>query len=478
METTKKEDTQISEPSPSKRRESPGSFRNVLRNRSFVCIWLAQLISQIGFNAANYGLIATVTEITGSTVMVGIAIVCFTFPAVPFSLIAGFYVDYLDKRLIMWVSNVLRAIASFMIVAALIWNPHTVVPLFLFTFIISMVTQFFMPAEASSIPLLVGRRDLVPALSLFNITLSIAQAIGFLVLGRLIESFFSPFIIPLGVTNLLVTPHAMLFAVVAVGYVICALLILAIPRAHLHVAATNLRKLPRSAGKELWKIAQRDILGSWQFVRKDKRLFLALIQVSFVNVLLLVIGELAGPFVQRILHLPVDNLTILFAPAGFGLVLGGATMPLLTRYLGKPFSITLGSILTAAGLILLPLSQILSKELTFLQPWSLFIVGTLAFVLGVALDMINIPAQTVMQERAPEEERARVLSFQFMLYNAGSIPVLMFAGVIGDTLGIDTVMYGLGGAILIFLWWSLRYSRKYAMGTSPSAATGKLTGKL
>lgn len=471
METTKKEDTQLPESSPRDKRESPGSFRNVLRNRSFVWIWLAQLISQIGFNAANYGLIATVTEITGSTVMVGIAIVCFTFPAVPFSLIAGFYVDYLDKRLIMWVSNALRAIASLMIVGALIWNPHTVVPLFFFTFIISMVTQFFMPAEASSIPLLVGKRDLVPALSLFNITLSIAQAIGFLVLGRVIESFFSPFTIPLGLTTLFVTPHAMLFAVVAIGYVLCTILILAIPKTRLHPTGDNHRKLPKSTGKELWTIAQRDILGSWQFVRKDKKLFLALLQVSFVNILLLVIGELAGPFVQRVLQLPVDNLTILFAPAGFGLVLGGAVMPLLTRYLGKTSSITLGSILTAVSLILLPISQLLSKELPFLQSWSLFMVGALAFVLGVALDMINIPAQTVMQERAPEAERARILSFQFMFYNAGSIPVLMFAGVIGDTLGIDTVIYGLGTAILFFLWWSLRYSRKYMLETPvPSTA--------
>ncbi|MGH2480906.1 MAG: MFS transporter, partial [Ktedonobacteraceae bacterium] len=133
-----------------------GSFRNVLRNRSFVFLWLAQLVSQTGFNAANYGLITIVTEVTHSTAMVGIAIVCFTLPAVPFSLLAGVYVDYLDKRMVMWVSNALRAIATLLIVLGLLWNPHGVVFLFLFTFLISMITQFFMPAEASAIPMLVG----------------------------------------------------------------------------------------------------------------------------------------------------------------------------------------------------------------------------------------------------------------------------------------------------------------------------------
>lgn len=457
METTKKEDASLPETATSGQSEPSGSFRSVLGNRSFVLLWLAQLISQIGFNAANYGVIATVASITGSTIMVGIAIISFTLPAVPFSLLAGVYVDYLDKRMVMWVSNALRAVASILIVLALIWNPHTVIPLFFLTFLISMITQFFMPAEASSIPLLVGKSNLVPALSLFNITLNIAQAIGFLVLGKLIESIFSPFTIPLGITGITVYPHDMLFAVIAVSYLVCTFLILAIPRTKLSSLTISIQKLPRSPGKQMWGIVQRDIKESWRIIRKDRYLFLSIVQVAAVNILLLVIGELAGLFVQRIMHLPVDDLSILFAPAGFGLVLGGLVMPLLARYLKKTLLIGLGSIITAASLILLPVSQILARDISVLQPWSVFMVGVLAFIIGIALDMITIPAQTVMQERAPSEERARVLSFQFMLYNAGSIPVLLFAGVISDTLGIDTVMYGLGGALLIFLWWSFQY---------------------
>lgn len=460
METQKREDTSLPDLLAPGQHVSSGSFRSVLRNRPFVLLWLAQLISQIGFNAANYGVITTVTTITGSAIMAGIAIICFTFPAVPFSLLAGVYVDYLDKRLVLWMSNALRAVASFLIVVALIWNPHTVTFLFLLTFFISMVTQFFMPAESSAIPLLVGRTNLVPALSLFNITLSIAQAIGFLLLGRLIESIFSPFQVPLGITTVTVDPHEMLFAVIGVSYVLCTLLILAIPHTSLSARVQSEQKLPRSPGKEMWAIVQRDVKGSWQFIRRDKQLFLSLLQVSFVSILLLVIGEQAGVFVQRILGLPVDDLTILFAPAGFGLVLGGLLMPLLARYLNKENIIKWGSFCTAAGLILLPASQIVTRQVSILQPWSLFIVGALAFILGAALSMVNIPAQTVMQERAPEEERARVLSFQFMFYNAGSIPVLLFAGVISDTLGIDTVMYGLGLAILVFQFWATRYSKR------------------
>ena len=134
-------------------------------------------------------------------------------------------------------------------------------------------------------------------------------------------------------------------------------------------------------------------------------------------------------------------------------------MPALTRRLGKDRTIALGSLCTAAGLILLPLGRFLWSRLALPATGLLVLVGAITCLLGIALDMVNIPAQTMMQEEAPEEERGRVFSFQSMLYNAGSIPVLLFAGVIADTVGIETVMYLLAAAVLGFRLWASRYAR-------------------
>ncbi len=59
------------------------------------------------------------------------------------------------------------------------------------------------------------------------------------------------------------------------------------------------------------------------------------------------------------------------------------------------------------------------------------------------------------------EQRGRVFSFQSMQFKAGSLPVLLFAGVIADTLGVETVMYVLAAAILGFSWWAARYSHRF-----------------
>ena len=437
-----------------------GSFGRVLKNRPFLLLWLAQLLSLTVFNAANYGVIAIVTAVTHSTVLVGLAIVSFTLPAVPFSLLAGVYVDHLNKRLVLWVSNALRAATTGLIVLALLWDPHLLIPLFVLTFLISLITQFFTPAEASAIPLLVSKTDLAPALSLFSITLTVSQALGFLLLGGLITVLFPPFHLSLGLLRVQVLSFDMLFVIVAFVYIICTLLILAIPTRALQQQQSEEPALLASPGKQAWKMIRHDVREAWAYVRGSRQLLLALLRVSFVSVLLLVIGEVAGPFVVNVLHLPIQALPLILAPAGLGLVLGGLFMPALMRWLGKSRTIAVGSLCTAAGLILIPLGRLLLSRLALPVPGILFYVGTVTFFLGIVLEMVNIPAQTMMQEQAPQEERGRVFSFQSMLFNTGSIPVLLFAGVIADTLGVETVMYVVAAAILAFSWWAARYSHR------------------
>lgn len=437
---------------------STGSYRDLLKNRPFLLLWLAQLISQTGFNAANYGVIAIVTEITGSTTQVGIAIISFTLPAIPFSVLAGVYVDMLNKRLVLWVSNALRALAMFLIVAGLLWNPHTATTLYILSFITSLIAQFFTPAEAASIPLLVGEERLVAAISLFNITLTLAQVVGFLLLGQLIAFLIPAFSFTLGQHVVHVQPLYMLFFVVGLCYLVCTFLILGIP-AELLEGGENAMQRPPLKLKDMWETLVHDVKESAVFVYRDRNLFLALFQVTFVSVVLLVIGELAGPFVQNVLHLPVQDLPVVFAPAGIGLILAALLMPRITRRFGKRRVMTAGSIVTGIGFFLLPSGQIIFSLIPVLKPWELVYIAGMTFIMGAALDMLNIPAQTVLQEHTSEDVRGRVFSFQSMLYNAGSIPVILSIGAIADTFGIDRVMYLIGLAILLFEWWATRYRK-------------------
>jgi len=417
-------------------------------------------------NAANYGVVVLVNDITRSVILVGLAIIAFTLPAIPFSAIAGVMVDRLNKRQVLWISNLLRMVTMLLMVISLLAARTSLWPLFALTFMAALIGQFFTPAEGAAIPLLVGERDLMPALSLFNITVTLAQAIGFLLLGRAITSIFPPFSLHLGALVLQVQPIDMLFVVAAALYALCALLILFIPKQAFHEdhahALENIGSQTKlkEALKDLW----RDLVEGWEIVRRDRLLFFSVIELSVAGILMLLIGEVAGPFVQQVLHRPAQDISIILAPAGVGLVGASILMPHVTRQVGKTRLIAIGLIVLAVGFFLLIASQWLASYLDprdgTQAPLLLWITMALVLFLGIAMACVNIPSQTMMQEHAPEEGRARVLALQFMLYNVGAIPVLLFAGAFAQYVGFNQLVLLLSSSLLLFWWWGIYYVRK------------------
>src|SRR6266571_2132283 len=196
-------------------------FITLLKKKNFLRLWLAQLISMTILNASNYALLILIVEVTGSTTLVGLAIICFSLPALLLGAPAGVYVDRMNKRRVLWASNCLRAIATFLFVLSLLLNRHQLIPVYLLTFLISSIGQFFTPAEGSAIPMLVSEEELMPALSLFNITFMLSQALGFILLAPIILSLLTPFKI-FGITFHQVET---LYILIGILYLVCAVLI-------------------------------------------------------------------------------------------------------------------------------------------------------------------------------------------------------------------------------------------------------------
>jgi MFS family permease len=448
-------------------------FLTLLRKRNFLRLWLAQLISMTVFNASNYALLILIEEVTHSTTLVGLAIICFSLPALLFSAMAGVFVDHMNKRRVLWASNCLRAIATSIFVISLVLNRSQLIPVYLLTFLISTIGQFFTPAEGSAIPMLVSEEELMPAISLFNITFMLSQALGFILFAPLALSLLPTF----RVGHLTVYPIEQLYAIIGLLYVVCALLIAFIPSADfVHRRTEGAKGLrgtqPLSIASNIWD----EIYEGWSFVRHKKPLFLAVIQLSFAGVLLLVIGELATPIVTQLLQLPANAMAFVFAPAGIGLVVGSVFMPRITKRIGKSRAVFSGTIALTAVTLLLPLSTLLAR---LLQPhtWNanpllLIVIAFFMFVAGVALDFINIPAQTAIQEETPDWIKGRVLALQLMLYNACSIPIIFFIGVIADLFGLDRVLYLMSVCELAFGIWGVYYERKHPFDEAAHKATG------
>jgi MFS family permease len=438
-------------------------FLTLLKKKNFVRIWLAQLISLTVFNASNYGLLILIENITGSTTLVALAIICFSLPAVLFGAPAGVFVDHMNKRRVLWGSNCLRAIASFIFVISLLISHHLLLPVYLLTFLISLISQFFTPAEGSTIPMLVSEEELMPALSLFNITFMLSQALGYTIFGAAALLLLPTF----KLFGLTIDSIVQLYVIAGLLYLVCAQLIALIPQKSFVQKSQPGQKTGPVASETLGILNSvwNETRQGWSFVRGNKQLFLAVVQLSFAGVLLLLISLLAPTIVTKLLGFPASTMAFVFAPAGIGLVAGSILMPRITKRLGRGRTVFIGILIMTAATALVPLCTFLMRLLNP-QHWNgspilLSVIAFLMLMAGFGLDCVNIPAQTEMQELSPDWIKGRVLALQLVLYNAVSIPVLLFVGAISDIFGVDRVLYLMAAFELAFGLWGLYYARKH-----------------
>src|SRR6476646_2699414 len=106
------------------------SVKSILKNRNFRYIWSAQLISDFGDSLTNVALLFLINSLTGSAAAVATMFIVLTVPQVTFGLVAGVYVDRLDRKRIMIMSDLARGflVLGFALVGSrdLIWLLYSI----------------------------------------------------------------------------------------------------------------------------------------------------------------------------------------------------------------------------------------------------------------------------------------------------------------------------------------------------------------
>jgi MFS family permease len=426
---------------------APASFRVVLSNRNFTYLWAAQLLSQIAQNIINFAVLVKVEELSHSTTQIAVTIVSFTLPAVLFGPIAGVFVDRIDKKAILVYTNVLRAVATL----GFVFLDQSLPAIYAILFVSSAINQLFSPAEGSSIPMLVKRDQLLNAMSLFNVTFYSAVVVGFILVA--------PAAIKLAGLNVA-------FYVTAAMYVAAAGLCQVLPR-----RMGLLRQVPPPAPMEGWRVESRtqfwnDLREGLLYILAKSELLAAIVQLTLISTLLLIMGEMAPGFTNRVLNLTAEDTAYVFLPMGAGLLAGMVSTGKMITWLPKEL-LTRVSV-AAIGVLMFgvgispPLSHLgnrITESVGFRPQAAAWLIGLdlfLFLLLGMALAYVLVPAQTLVQELAGDEVRGRVLSIQLMASSAFMIVPLLFVGGLADAFGITNVMMSMGLLIALPSGYALR----------------------
>lgn len=408
------------------------SYAGVLRNPHFRALWLAQVISNTALNGSFFVQLILIEQVTGSSAHLGAVILAFSLPAVLLSALAGMIVDRVSKKTILLWSNALRVLtgAALALLAALLPGNKWIEALFLaaiyiLVFVTSAIGQFFAPAEGATIPLLVRSENLLAANSLFTLTFIASQILGMIILA------------PLGVKTLGIIGSLW----VAVGlYIAATLFVTRIPRDHP-------ARVDTFDGVSAARRAVNEIREGWHFAVTHRAIFVALLQLALTNTLTLTMAELVPGFARRVLGLQPEDAIYVFWPAGVGLFLASILIGRFGQRVPRELLAVSGMIGVAVGL--LGLAWVGSGSLIFGEPLftrypelyltSSALVMLFALVIGMTMAAINIPAQTIVQERSHAAVRGRVLAVQFTIANTIAIPPMLFIGNLADVYGIPRV---------------------------------------
>jgi MFS family permease len=409
-----------------------------LSEKSFLFLWLGELFTQIAGNIFNFFLILIVFELTHSNTAVSGIVVSFTIPAILFGSFAGAYVDRWNKKHVLIITNVLRAI----LLVILAFSLHNLIVVYTVSFLFALFTQFFIPAETPMIPLVVQKDKLYSANALFGMAIYGSVLLAYVIVGPLLI-----FLKPIGTT--LILAGMLLLGSVFISFV----------------------TLTYSKMKEMLEEMQetnilRDIHHTLKLVSRTKSVYHSLFLLALSQILILIVATIAPGYATSVLGIRVEDFSWLFVtPAAIGMVLGA--IGLINYFHAHPKNrlITVGIFVSGLAMLLLPFgSKVASRDIVhtingylpqFLKINILHIMTVLAFLLGFANALVFVPANTILQESTSEEFRGKVYGFLNTMVGVVSLVPVIAVGGLSDLIGVGNVIVGIGVALLLLAFGRL-----------------------
>ncbi len=294
-----------------------------------------------------------------------------------------------------------------------------VYPIFPFVFLYSLIDEFYVPAEASSIPLLVKKADLPVANSLIFATRQGALLIGFGLSGVLMRF--------LGQNNIVFLASVFLL--------IAAISVYFLPK-------DEPERKPINNVTKFWT----ELKLGYSFIVSKRIILFPLIMAVFFGAILASIGVSLPAIAKQIFLIDVkDAGPLVIFPLGIGALTAIWQMPKISRNKRKKDLILLGIKIELACLLFLAL--LLPFFGSFILPLGVIV----AFCLGFGGLLVFIPNQTLLQENIPSKLRARIFGTIGFVTTVITFPFLLFSATFIDTVGIRPFLFATGLGLLAFL---------------------------
>lgn len=396
---------------------------SAFHNRDFCALWIGQLLSQIGDSFVLVAILLVINTLTDSPLVLGLLAVVATLPQLFLGLVGGVFVDRLDRKRVMIVSDVVRGLAVLTLV--LINRADQLYILYIVSFVMATAGVFFNPARNAIMPSIVSEDTLLTANALMQASQIISVILGASMAGV--------------VVGLLGPTSAFVFDSFTFAFSAAAIATMTIPPMNSSPGKTN--------GRVIWNQLVEGLL----FIKHSSPLLHAIITTAVATLGFGAIVVLGIIYLNEVLGMGAEGLGFLYAFQGLGVVIGGA---LIGRLASKArTNRVVGGCMVILGLSIIAFAVAPSYPLVLVA----------VAIIGLSIVAARAALATLTQSLVPDEKRGRVESAVTMVIGASTSASMALSGLFGDLAGVQAVFIA-AGVITIVAGVAASYTLRGAQG--------------
>ena len=379
-----------------------------LRYPQYRAYWLGTLASVGGFQMLMFGQGWLTFELTGSPLYLGYIGLANASSAIALNLFGGVFADKLDKRRLIFVTQLITAGLIFLLAFLTLFGVVEVWHIIALAFVAGAVNAFDQPARQALYPHLIDRRVMVSAVALNSAIWQGTRIVAPAVAGLVIS----------------LTDTEVAFFLSGAGFVVMALVILflRIPRIE-----------PSSGGNPM-----QDMWEGLRFIG-GSAVFSFLIGMTFFNSFFGMAYIPMMPAFSEILGVDADGQGALMSVGGVGALA-------VTMAIGSMSGSSHRGLMIVGGGAGFGIS-VAAFALTSEYVGSFALAMGLMFVMGTSSSLYMIAIMSSLQLLVPDNMRGRVMGFYGMTWSI--MPLGAFqAGAIAEFVGVP-VAVAIGGALVL-----------------------------
>ncbi|MEM7482645.1 MAG: MFS transporter [Acidobacteriota bacterium] len=369
--------------------------------RTFLSLWLGQVISLVGTRATAFALGVWVFQQTGSATWFAAIALASNLPAILVSPLAGAWVDRTDRRRVMIGADTLAALGSLALLLLVATGHLALWHLYAVATLASLVGAFQFPAFSASVTLLLPKDQYARASGLVQLGRTGSDVVAPLLAGGLLGSF--------GLTGVI--------AVDLVTFLI-AVTVLVLARVPSPPPPTERRSLWADAGS------------GWSWIRRRPGLLWLLGLIASFNLWLPLALVLTTPMVLGFTG--VEELGLVLGLGAAGALAGSFTLTAWGGPEGKVRGLLAFTPVLALGLIVAGLKP------------SVPLTAAGLFLAMFAAPLIHGCSQAIWQRKVPPELQGRVFAVRRMIAQATAPVAFLAAGPLAD--GVFGPLLAAGGS--------------------------------